>query len=746
MSYRIIDLETETRTLFKRKASPWHPENWVVAAAWKDKGKDIKSEYYGTHMLGWRFPEVPDDIVVLVGHNIKFDLLWSWDHQNLKAFFKRGGRVWDTQYAEYLIAGQQEYSQMCSLDDIVEGYGGTLKIDEVKALWAAGVQTSDIPEDLLMRYLAGPEGDISNTEKVFLGQYRKAKELGMLNMIWARMDGLCFTTECEWNGIHVNKALGLKEAQRLEGELAVLEEELFKYLPADKPEELEFKFGNRYHLSPLLFGGEIKYQKRVHIHECGVPQYAQKEREAYFIDGDWRLPPENATFDDEVLARAECYKSGKNAGAPKTKKMKVPDFSRPKMRWEDFYWELPGYTRPLDAWKSSTPGLYSVAEEVITELGKRDIPFLKTLAALTKMRKDLGTYYITTDEDGNQKGMLTLVGDDGIIHHRLNHTNTVTTRLSSSDPNMHNVPRGETSRVKALFRSRFGDDGEMGELDYSQLEVVVQGMLSGDKNLCQDLRDRIDFHCKRVAAKFGIAYSEAVFRCKTESYEDYSTWKKHRTKCKEFSFQRAYGAGAEAISLSTGMPVTEVKELIENEDKMYPGVTAFNDMVAEAVHSSSWPTKLFERTKENVAVQIRKGVYVAPTGTRYVFRQQIAPDFLRKRGTLASFSPTELKNYPVQGTGGEVVQIACGKLWRHFVACDNYGGKALLCNTVHDCVWADWHKAVREQVARDMKRIMEDIPRYMKELYGMDVDVPFPVEVEYGSNLFNKQVLHLEEA
>ena len=90
----------------------------------------------------------------------------------------------------------------------------------------------------------------------------------------------------------------------------------------------------------------------------------------------------------------------------------------------------------------------------------------------------------------------------------LNHTSTVTTRLSSSNPNLQNLPRKDKSKVKRIFRSR-AKGGLMLEADYSQLEVVVQGVLSKDKQLCQDLRDRIDFHCKRVGIKHNVSYEEA---------------------------------------------------------------------------------------------------------------------------------------------------------------------------------------------------------------------------------------------
>ena len=94
------------------------------------------------------------------------------------------------------------------------------------------------------------------------------------------------------------------------------------------------------------------------------------------------------------------------------------------------------------------------------------------------------------------------------------------------------------SEVKAMFVSRFGEDGRMVEIDYSQLEVVVQGLLSLDKNLCADLNNKVDFHCKRVALKNSVSYEFALFACKKEEHPEHAKWKKERTKCKIFSFQR----------------------------------------------------------------------------------------------------------------------------------------------------------------------------------------------------------------
>jgi DNA polymerase-1 len=248
----------------------------------------------------------------------------------------------------------------------------------------------------------------------------------------------------------------------------------------------------------------------------------------------------------------------------------------------------------------------------------------------------------------------------------------------------------------------------------------------------------------RVAAKFGIAYEAAVDWCKNEEHPDYPQGKKQRTKCKIFSFQRAYGAGAATIALETGMSVEEVEQLIEAEDKLYPGVARFNADVESAVIRSATPfNALNEETGQWQTY--RRGVWVAPTGTRYSFRTHNAPAFLQKRGQRDSFSPPQLKNYPIQGFGGEVVQVvALGRLWRHFVSVDFYDWQAFLVNTVHDCVWADSRKAVRDRVCADIKRIMESIPEWYNTRYGMQIDVPFPAEVEVGPNMNRLKHWHPE--
>lgn len=767
----VFDLETETHISHKRKANPFDERNWVVMRGWKFQGENRGyASYYPTHNRA-SYLHIPEDVVLLVGFNLKFDLLWELAQGNkeLREFFKRGGRIWDCQYVEYLLRGMTQDAQMVALDDIIESYGGRRKIDEVKLLWEAGVKTSEISESLLADYLLGTHaeqrnsGDIGNTELIFLGQIKKAKAFGMTKMIEDRMDGLLCTTEMEFNGLKVDIAVAGARLKVLMEDLAKQTTVLKNSLP-----ELpwEFNWNSRIQVSCLLFGGTVKYEVREPYPDENSPdgwaRLRTKETNWYLKDGTLTDKEPDPFTSKQYLK----VKSGKKMGEYKTKQ--VDGWGEKKIKWQDRFHVLPRQVEPQKEWKGAETDaersekypegkpIYSTAGEVIEEVLARNphLGFLKAYDKLSALNKEIGTYYVTVNEKGEKKGMLTCVmPSNHMLHHKLNHTSTVTSRLSSNDPNLQNLPRvdedkvsGEAkSEVKRMFISRFGAKGRMVEIDYSQLEVVIQGVLSGDRQLCEDLNNRVDFHCKRVAAKFKISYEDAVKWCKPkdgappfhpEGVDPGISGPVERTKCKIFSFQRAYGAGAAKIALTTGMPIEEVEELIENEDRLYPGVVAFHDNVKDAVNQSAEPFNAFCEIRNNYRV-FRRGYYVAPTGTRYAFRTFHAPDYLQKRGIEQTFSPTQIKNYPTQGTGGEFVQAILGKLFRHFAANDNYGGKAFLVNTVHDCVWFDCHEDVYEQVAKGAMRIMQSIPEFYNSRHGMNINVPFPVEAEYGLNMMD---------
>ncbi len=772
MSYFIFDLETTTTDKFKRKASPFIPENWIVAEGWKLEGDDKCShKYFKKEKKSKRsYLNIPTKASTMVGHNIKFDLLWELCRKNLtlEAFLKRGGKIWCTQYAEYLLQAQHPQWQMCSLNDVSALYGGEPKIDAVKLLWEDGVNTPDIPKDLLIDYLVGTEeeerngGDIGNTELVYLAQIEKADKLGMTKMIEDRMDGLLATTFMEYTGLHVDTKFAKKYLAEKQAALKVADEELEKFIP-ELPDALEFNWNSNTHKSALIFGGTVKYEESL-PYKCdktpdGWARLVTTEKWPLF-GGDPVEPGEcyiDPDFDDgryEYVGQPQdTFKSGARMGEPKFKNVKGWS-SEKKTRKTDCFFKFNGYTKPEKRWTGEqTDGagdrIYSTGKDVMEVLAtKQDVPFLKALSEQSALTKEIGTYLVVRGKDGKLKGMLTCVDPaDHIIHHKLNHTSTITTRLSSSDPNLQNLTRGDQredgtwkSEVKKLFDSRWAvEGGVMVEIDYSQLEVVVQGVLTEDKQLLADLNNRIDFHCKRVAQKQGCSYDDALLWCKDEDHPKYGLWSRLRTSAKIFSFQRAYGAGAPTIANATGMTVDEVKELIAGEEVMYPGISTFYASVTQAADDTSEPIRA-QRDDGSWGVY-RRGYWQAPTGTRYTWRSYDTPKFLQDRGVMDQFAQPEILNYPTQGTGGEVVQAALGWLIRWLIAEDFFGGGmfdpwVILCNTVHDCVWFDCKSMeLAEKITPTARKIMSSIPERFNARHGMNITVPFPVDSEVGLNM-----------
>lgn len=702
MTYAVFDIETSIYESYGRKANPFDSRNYIVSVGIKyQSGKSIK-----THLLDGEVLPKGDwlsGVTCLVGVNLKFDLLYLWNNPVVKAFFKRGGRIYDCQYAQYLVSAQQD--KWASLDYLSTRYGGELKEDKIKEYWKSGVQTIDIPKHELLEYL---QGDLDNTEIVFKGIAAKAREQGMVKTIQAHMDGLLATIEMEYNGLKIDWEAARRNQKVLEDHLERINETLLGFAPKDLPDGCTFNFGSGEHLSALLFGGSIKYTtKEPILDDFGLPTYVQKVEKVPCRDINGNLVK---------------YKSGAKEGQIKYRNVKLDDPDKPKMRNVQKEYYLKGMTRPRKDWQLAKEGVYKTDNKVIEALAKKGVKIAKTLLEYKKYDKDLGTYY---ERDG--KGMLTLVQEGDIIHHSLNNVQTETGRLSSSKPNMQNLPRGNTSDVREMFVSRF-EGGKVAEIDYSQLEVVVQAFLTKDTTLIQHVNEGVDFHCIRLSAKLGEDYEDVLRKCKVDKDPYYSL---QRTLAKGFSFQRAFGAGKKAIAASTGMTEDEVQALIDAEDALYPNVLVYNRWVDVQVRKNAIDTHL-----KSVDGFTRKfGWHKSPTGKRYGFTEYDAPDFLKRNGTMTSFKPTEMKNYSVQGSAGEMVLTVLGKMWRHFLACDNYGGKALLINTVHDCIWFDMDSSVVDRVVADAERIMVSIPEIYAEHFNVEVPVKFRVESEVGKNM-----------
>jgi DNA polymerase I-like protein with 3'-5' exonuclease and polymerase domains len=299
-----------------------------------------------------------------------------------------------------------------------------------------------------------------------------------------------------------------------------------------------------------------------------------------------------------------------------------------------------------------------------------------------------------------------------------------------------------------MFKSRF-KNGVVSEIDYSQLEVVIQAWLTGDPQMIADVNNKIDFHCKRLSKKLGEDYESILYKVKVEGDAHYIVM---RTGAKGISFQMAYGAGATAIAQDLGLPIEEVQAIMDAEAELYPDIAKFYDNIGRIVIADSQLPENIRREPHpfipNRWRSYRVGAWSGPTGTLYRWRQWDAPEWLKKRGTELTFSPTQRKNWPIQGQGGETMQLAQTALFREHVQRGWWSGgdhDVLLTNTVHDCVTTDMDEQYTDDVLQVQHSIMVNVDKIYEHAYGIEVPVTFSAEAEVGNNMYDMHEHHLSD-
>lgn len=290
------------------------------------------------------------------------------------------------------------------------------------------------------------------------------------------------------------------------------------------------------------------------------------------------------------------------------------------------------------------------------------------------------------------------------------------------------------TQIKECFVSRF-DGGKLVQFDYSQIEVVVLAFLSGDANLKQDVRDGMDLHCKRLAYKLGETY-DVVKRLYDGGDK---TIKAMRTEVKGISFKRSYGAGATSIAKSMGISKEDAEDFIRREEELYPSVVEYQNRCYDAVKRSRTPS--IKRSPSGLP--LGSGRLLSVTGRRYCFYEYES----KYKEKTASFSPTEVKNYPVQGLAGELLRIAYGDVAERLISDPDLYEHAKLVNTVHDSIVLDVdarHPDILRSVVALVHDAMINVPTRFGQLFDVEFDLPLRVEVEIGDDLFNVEKLDSE--
>lgn len=387
--YTVFDLETTIHNrgedaVGNMQASPHHPDNRIVLGGYKRQGNGSVTVLKGSK-TDWTYMLNRTDL--LVGQNIKFDLMHLRKLVGDECYYdwiKRGGTIWDTMQAEYLITGQQK--QFASLDDMAKKYGGELKDDRIKEYWDNGVDTEDIPTEELEPYLVG---DVLNTEIVYLAQRKKIQQLGMKSLMESQNDAILCTTDIEYVGMKHDYAKSRELSSKLTAQAEELAPEITKYFEDFLgKQDKEINPNSSQQLSKVLFGGS--YKRRI----------------------DTPMLDDNG---NRIL-----FKTGPRKGQVRTKKQEVVEYTQGL-----------GLT-PADGTETKNKGIYSTDDEALKQI---EHPLVELILKQRALLKDVSTYY---------NGFCDATWPtDGCIHGNLNHCSTVTGRLSSSAPNCQNLSAKE---------------------------------------------------------------------------------------------------------------------------------------------------------------------------------------------------------------------------------------------------------------------------------------------------------------
>jgi len=350
-------------------------------------------------------------------------------------------------------------------------------------------------------------------------------------------------------------------------------------------------------------------------------------------------------------------------------------------------------------------GYYSVDDAVLKGLSSNGDELAALLLIMRDAKKIKETYY---------EGLNDLRFPSGLIYPNLNHCATKTGRLSATNPNLQN--QTDSGNVKRAYVSRFVN-GKILELDYSQLEMVALAYLADDKQLIEDINNGRDMHKELYKGMYGRYPTDA-----------------ERKPFKRFSFLLVYGGGVTTLMSQSGCDRATAKKFINTFYTRYKGVKEYHETITKRANELAVVS--YDKTKSGPQYTY---YHVSPTGRHYIFNKY-ASDY--KAGEL-TFSPTELKNWPIQGFAtGDVVPMMVGILLRELEKA-GISSEALLVMTVHDSVVLDTKEEVCYKAASIAKKTLENAPMYLKTYFNIDFPCQLKVGVEAGNNWQDKSELEL---
>ena len=333
-----------------------------------------------------------------------------------------------------------------------------------------------------------------------------------------------------------------------------------------------------------------------------------------------------------------------------------------------------GKLQIMDKPKKTKTGQYVTSEEVLQSLEAKH-PVVRNILNYRGMKKLLSTYIDALPKLINPR--------TGHIHTSFNQAQTATGRLSSSDPNLQNIPV-RTDDGKEIRKCFIPEDGCLFfSADYSQIELRIMAHLSGDENMMEAFREGHDIH-RATAAKIWHEDIDKV----TDA---------QRKKAKQANFGIIYGITTYGLAQRMGIPNGEARELIQDYFHTFPKVKAYMEQAKETARAKGYAETLFHRR-------------------RYL------PDINSRNATVRGFAERNAINAPIQGTEADIIKVAMVRIWKRF---KEEGIRSKMILQVHDELNFSVYLEEREQVERIVIEEMQN---------ACQLNVPLTADAGWGSN------------
>ena len=324
--------------------------------------------------------------------------------------------------------------------------------------------------------------------------------------------------------------------------------------------------------------------------------------------------------------------------------------------------------------KKTKTGQYVTSEEVLESLRSKH-PIVEKILDYRGLKKLLSTYIDALP--------LLINPETGKIHTSFNQTVTATGRLSSSNPNLQNIPiRNEDG--KEIRKAFIPEEGcEFFSADYSQIELRIMAHLSGDTNMIEAFREGDDIHAATAAKVYKISLEEVT--------------REQRSKAKTANFGIIYGISVFGLAERMNVPRSEAKELIEGYFQTYPQIKEFMD-------------KSIEKARKNGYIETVFG------------RKRFLPDITSHNAVVRGYAERNAINAPIQGSAADIIKVAMVNIYHRFLE-ENLRSKMIL--QVHDELNFSVYPEEKEKV---QQIVIEE----MEKAYAMQV--PLRADCGWGKN------------